>query len=190
MNELERFQEGHTNHLGKPLAVDGILGQQTRWARDIASMCPERRAIVSRAISMLGVTEDPPGSNRGLRIDEWLQRCDAGSGQPWCAAFASWCLGKVAIASAQTLGGRFPGTMNPIPGDVMWYPTSGWQGHCGIVTGANATEVMTVEGNNAHAVRCVRRPRLLVRFCRTVSDISGSVPEVVLTVSLSSGGTR
>jgi uncharacterized protein (TIGR02594 family) len=168
--DLREFQRAHVDPFGKPLTPDGVNGPKTQWALDLFSCSPRRRAIVARAQSALGVTEEPPGSNRGPRIDEWLQRCHVSTGQPWCAAFASWCLDTVAIAGALALGDHFLRTASPLPGDVMCFPTGGGKGHCGIVLGVSAHEVMTIEGNCSDAVRVVRRARDLVRFASTGDD--------------------
>lgn len=183
--ELREFQAAHVDHLGQPLQADGILGPRTQWALDLFSCSPRRRQVVARAQSRLGVTEEPPGSNRGPRIDEWLQRCHTSTGQPWCAAFASWCLDTVAIAGALALGGHFPPLPSsdlPRPGDVMFFGTGGGKGHCGIVIGVSAHEVMTIEGNCQDAVRCVRRARDLVRFARTGNDLEGTPPASIVNV--------
>lgn len=181
-DDLREFQRAHVDPLGQPLSVDGELGPKTQWALDLWSCSPRRRAIVARAQSALGVTEDPPGSNRGHRIDEWLQRAHASSGLPWCAAFASWCLDTVAIAGALALGSHFPPAAEPWPGDVMFFATGGGKGHCGIVLGVSDHEVMTVEGNCQDAVRCVRRARDLVRFASTGPDIGSVRPRSVVSV--------
>jgi hypothetical protein len=173
--------------------VNPHLAPDTPWARALATCSPRRQAIVARALSMLGTAEDPPGSNRGHRIDEWLQRCHTSTGQPWCAAFASWCLDTVAIAGALALGSHFPPTVEPYPGDVMFFGTGGGHGHCGIVVGLGPHEVMTIEGNCRDAVRCVRRARDLVRFGRTGDDYGGQCPETIAAMpflATEAAGTR
>jgi hypothetical protein len=174
--QVRAFQLEHSNHLGKPLKVDGDLGPQTQWAIDLNSLHPKRKAIVLKALSFIGIVEE--GVNRHPLIDRWLKDCGVGVGQPWCAAMASACLGSVAIASAQILGKRFPPTVDPFPGDLMWYPTGAWQGHCGIVIGVSASEVMTVEGNLRNACRVARRARNQVNISRTCQDNSGTCPGI------------
>lgn len=194
--QLEAFQRTHRNHLGRKLLVDGIQGPETEWALDFETIALPRRAIVAVGQTYLGLEELPLGSNGEPTgtIQGWLERCGARPGDPWCAAFASHCLGVRRIAGAQRLGRSFPATTEPWPGDVMWYPTTGEQGHCGIVIGVGAVEVMTLEGNLRHGVRCVRRPRAGLRFARTVIDTEGTCPGVVPSVTLVLGagaqGTR
>lgn len=181
--DLREFQRAHVDVFDRPLSVDGTLGPLTQWALDLFSCSPRRRAVVARAQSALGVSEDPPGSNRGVRVDEWLQRCHVSTGLPWCAAFASWCLDTVAIAGAQALGAHFPAVDSPLPGDVMWFATGAGKGHCGVVVGLGSHEVMSIEGNCHDAVRCVRRARDLVRFSSTGSDIQGTCPSTIASAS-------
>ncbi len=199
--EVQAFQRSHFNHLGKPLRVDGAVGPQTEWALDFATLCRARREIVSAAQAYIGLAEDPPGSNgdpKGV-IQAWLSRCWASPGDPWCAAFASWCItqgtrgsGAAACrqAGARLLGGMFPATTQPTAGDIFWYPTGAGRGHTGLVIGVSAFEVMTIEGNCANAVRCARRDRAGLQFARTVEDVSGTPPGVVPSVLPAPGGTR
>jgi len=181
-DEVREFQSSHVDPLGAALKQDGDLGPKTRWALDLFSCSPRRRLIVHRAQGKLGITEDPPGSNRGPQIDQWLGRCGVSTGLPWCAAFASWCLDFVSTAGALALGQHFPATLDPYPGDVMYFPTGGGKGHCGLVLGVSPHEVMTIEGNCQDAVRVVRRARDLVRFGSIGNDLQGKCPEAVASL--------
>lgn len=193
-DQIRDFQRWHKNHLGRPLLTTGELNAETEWALNFATLTAARRDIVTAAQEHLGLVEDPPGSNRdpaGL-IEAWLRRAGAMPGDPWCASFASKCLGSVKMAGAQQLGRHFPAVSDPCPGDIFWYVTTGVHGHCGLVTGLSASDVMTIEGNSDNAVRCLRRPRVTLRFSRVLPDTSGTWPGVVPSVplSLSTGGTR
>ena len=58
------------------------------------------------AASQIGVREDPPGSNRGPKVDEYLRWAaraglldpmvltEGRKGPPWCVAFALWCIAQ------------------------------------------------------------------------------------------------
>jgi hypothetical protein len=186
---VRTFQATHLNHLGRALLIDGLLGPQTTWALDFDSQSPTRRSIVRVAQAFLGLTEDPVGSNtdpNGI-IRNWLLNVGAKAGDPWCAAFVSHCLGTVRMGGAQALGKHFPATDVPYPGDVLWFPTVGEHGHCGIVLGSSATEVMSIEGNCGNAVRCVRRFRSSVRFARAAPGMVGICPGVVPSVDWAPG---
>jgi hypothetical protein len=194
--DVRAFQRANSNHRGEPLDVDGVLGAETRWSMAVEKLKPERRDYVRAACDMVGFVEDPIGSNsdpegwiRGL-----LERCGVGPDLAWCAAFASWVVHGPKIAGAVRLGQSYPKTMNPLPGDVMWFATGGGKGHCGIVIGVSLTEVMTVEGNLDNRVQCVRRPRMLCNYGRvadeSVSDCPGIVTKGVRLVMPHGQGTR
>lgn len=183
---IRDFQRTHLDHEGKALKVDGVRGPRTEWAEDFETLCAARRNIITEAQQYIGLTEDPVGSNSdpGGFIRGWLARCFARAGDPWCAAFASYCLSaglatQVREASAQRLGKRFPPTSLPVVGDLFWYPTGPVRGHVGLVLGVAPHEVMTLEGNCDNAVRVVRRDRAELRFSVTVEDTSGTCPGVI-----------
>lgn len=48
-------------------------------------------AAIAYARKHIGVTENPPNSNRGRLIDQWQRMCDI-SAAPWCGCFANACL--------------------------------------------------------------------------------------------------
>lgn len=158
--EVREFQASHTDWLNRPLTVDGALGPKTEWALAISRLDPRRQEIVKRATSGIGVTEKTPNSSP--QIDMWLRRCGQPPGKAYCAAFASWCLSVPGLpertqAGAQALGKSLRGTTLVLPGDVMWFPTGDWEGHCGIIIGTAPGELAVVEGNQDNAVRLVRR---------------------------------
>lgn len=194
-DQIRDFQRVHLNHLARPLTVDGIAGPETEWALDFETLSGERQGVIVAAQERLGLTESPPASNNDREgyIKAWLARCNAAPGVPWCAAFVSYCLTSgdvdVRIAGAQALAKRFPATLHPVAGDLLWYPTKGWQGHIGIVTGVSTLTVMSIEGNCNNAVRCVLRPRAAVRFARVFDDADDG-PGIVPSVAPAPGGTR
>lgn len=200
--EVEAFQRSHWNHLGHPLKVDGVAGPQTLWAHRFSTLCQARQTLLRSAQLNLSLVEVPPRSNddpHGI-IRQWLKLCNAKPGDPWCAAAASWVLSQglarsVREGGAVRLGMMFPPTLEPVAGDLFWYPVGlrrgGFQpGHVGIVGGADDLEVMGYEGNCDNAYRCTRRPRAGLNFSRTVEDVSGLWPGVVPSVALAPGGTR
>lgn len=52
---------------------------------------------IAIAITQLGVTEDPVGSNSGYSVEQYLKSVGLGKGYSWCAAFLYWCFNKAAI---------------------------------------------------------------------------------------------
>jgi len=180
--DVRAFQSAHSNHRGEPLDVDGVLGPETRWSMAVEALGPERRDYVRAACNAVGFVEDPIGSNddpegwiRGL-----LARCGVAPDLAWCAAFASWIVHGPKIAGAVRLGQHYPKTMNPLPGDLMWFPTGNGNGHCGIVIGVSMVEVMTVEGNLDNRVQCVRRERMMCNFSRVTDEpVQGAMPGII-----------
>ncbi|MEY4545364.1 MAG: hypothetical protein RL685_1559 [Pseudomonadota bacterium] len=180
---IKAFQRAHANHLGEPLRVDGDMGMQTAWAMDLDTLSAERQDAVRRAQLHLNLVEIPAGSNTdpaGI-IRSWQLLCNAPLGSAWCAAFACFCLDfEVTIAGAQALGKQFPAAALPMAGDLVWWPTTGWQGHIELILGVSSFELMTIGGNVGNRVRCVRRVRQpFMKFARVYTDATGRGPGVV-----------
>ncbi|GAB3701388.1 hypothetical protein GCM10027592_29420 [Spirosoma flavus] len=91
---LRRFQMAHLDRSGKPLEVDGIFGQNT-FEAIYKTYTPLSATLINRLLavakSQIGITEVPPGSNRGPQIDLVLKSVGLGPGYAWCAAFIYWC---------------------------------------------------------------------------------------------------
>ncbi len=116
--------------------------------------------------------------NDSILIRAWLRLCGITAPAPWCAAFASWCLGDRAMAGALKLGRSFPATLSPQPGDLMHFATGKGAGHIGIVVAVSELEVLCIEGNSQNRIRLVRRLRSEVLFSRTRDEDAG--PETIL----------
>lgn len=97
-----------------------------------------------------------------------------GKGWAWCAMFVYWCAQKAnigqdiihnsTVANPNTFGVAYyiRGNHRPQKGDLIFFKwknstAKNWS-HVGIVTGADANFVYTVEGNNGDRVRNVRYP--------------------------------
>lgn len=83
-------------------------------------------------------------------------------GQPWCAAFVSWCFMKAfGLDNAKkllkhwpyvycpTLGELFTKNVNPKVGDIVIFYRNGGFAHTGIVTKVSGDQFWTVEGNTS-----------------------------------------
>lgn len=195
--DVQAFQRTHKNHLGKQLKDDGDIGPETQWALDVVTLGAPRQSILTTAQPFLGLIEDPPRSNsdpKGI-ITGMLQRCGADPGDPWCASCLSAWLSivvPVKIPGALTLGRHFMEVGEPFACDIGWFPTdTKGHGHCFLIVGVSRTEIMTYEGNNENACRCVRRLRTPnIRYSRPIIETTGTCPGVIATVPLSGGGTR
>jgi hypothetical protein len=104
------FQARATDLDNHPLKIDGVVGPLT-WA---ALFGEESLPTISDATSSLlattlriayrevGVLEDPPGTNRGERVDEYIRAVDLDpdkgpvGGYAWCACFVYWCFERSA----------------------------------------------------------------------------------------------
>jgi peptidoglycan hydrolase-like protein with peptidoglycan-binding domain len=179
---VKLFQARFTDANGTPLRVDGVVGPVT-WAAlfpdaapaPVPSLPPLLAAALDAARAEVGVMEEPPGSNRGPRVDEYLRTVGldpAAGSYAWCAAFVYWCFGK----GAATAGKRNPlprtaGALNlwrgagaagarqisPAeaqatpslvrPGQIFVLSTGGGFGHVGLVESVAAGVLTTIEGN-------------------------------------------
>jgi hypothetical protein len=101
-NAVKLFQATHRDQNGNPLEIDGKVGSVT-WSVLFGSQTmpvvnvPSNQLLseaLKIAISQIGVMEDPPGSNKGKKVEEYLASVGLGGGQFWCAAFIYWCFQK------------------------------------------------------------------------------------------------
>lgn len=134
---------------------------------------PMALKIKALAISQLGVTEQPYGSNRGPRISYPVgsrpsyQAATGAYGAPWCASFDQWLLwqagyGRIASDSAGVYfiedWARAHGFLNSKAkvGSFVAFLDDG--GHIGYVTKVLGSGYVTVEGNSRNSVRQVFHP--------------------------------
>ena len=98
------FQASHLGPTGKPLYVDGVVGDQTWWSLqhpggtdafiadgwrfDASTVRDAVKPALVAAAAQISVHEDPDGSNDGPLIRPFTAPDFIGS--PWCALFASW----------------------------------------------------------------------------------------------------
>ena len=77
-----------------------------------------REAAVRRAKTFIGVTEHPPGSNRGAHIDKWNMDACGMVGVFWCASF---------------IHGMFKDVGKVLPGGASVGAIRAWAASCGDV---------------------------------------------------------
>lgn len=174
----------HINPFGRLLKADGLLGQETAWSLAFATMALGRQAAVRRALAHYGLVESAPNEDPSGIIRGWLKAAGAQPGDPWCASFASDCLGGYRSASAVTLGKHYPVVAFELalPADLLWFPTDEHgHGHVEMVLGTDRARrlAMTVGGNVANGVRLSLRPADRVNFSRTVNDSRGTCPGIL-----------
>lgn len=139
---------------------------------------------VSYALMEVGVKEDPPGSNRGPRVDVYLRAAglDPAEGSyPWCASFVTWAV-REACLRVDLLNFRGSPQVHHLAeqNEALWLPEpidacvfchfdDENKGHAGFVLQACSVspgDFLTVEGNTDEAggrtggqVMQKRRPR-------------------------------
>lgn len=189
---VRAFQAQNLDRRGEPLKVDGVVGPVTWWSLaspkpvpapqsgvDFTAMPAVKaggssrgRAALEAAIEELrqGAGE-VGGNNRGPYVKKYLNGL-AEEGEPWCAAFVSWCFdqprgtipfrytvaARELLAQARARGWATPPDSRymPRPGDiVVWWRVraEGWQGHAGLVHHVSEDGFLhTIEGNKAPRV--------------------------------------
>ena len=117
----------------------------------------------------IGVMEDPPGSNCGARVGEYLKSVGLKPGYAWCAGFVYWCFEMAADhlnilnplvktagcldhwnktqglkISSKEVANNHSLTQ---PGCIFIMSRGGGLGHTGIVKSVNDGYINTIEGN-------------------------------------------
>ena len=150
------------------------------------------RKVIETARGELGVTEDPPGSNR---VKYWDDYDPAYQGQPWCVIFpwdvfnragermAFFGGGKTASCSVLLRWYKEQGLTVPVEdvqvGDIVLLNFHGGKDpeHCGLVVETYGDAIFVIEGNTSPGLEgsqnnggCValkqRNPSQIVAVCR------------------------
>jgi hypothetical protein len=186
VDAVELFQIRHSDNQGRPLLVDGAVGAAT-WAAlfgaETVHQSPERvrdkllAKVLDVATGEIGVLEEPPGSNRGKRVEEYQRCVGISPGDPWSLAFVFFCFATAATAlgrknpmkeadcktgSVLDLWNRARRAKNVTTllssdaiddpskvalGMVFVISTGVGNGHTGLVAGVNGNRLETIEGN-------------------------------------------
>lgn len=162
-----------------------------------------KHAALERAITQLGVTEHPAGSNDGPEIRKYRASVSPGLPPgPWCMYFVHWCfapwvkLGGWGSVQAFTEWVKRTDDLTipvgrPLRGDIVAYDWDGpgnWYDHVGIVEKVLALRwrgkvfagwVQTVEGNtsvgnDSNGGMVMRRRRWIKKA--TFARVIGKVP--------------
>ncbi|WP_201743860.1 peptidoglycan-binding protein [Hymenobacter busanensis] len=182
---VRQFQMRFADQDGLPLKIDGEVGSLT-WAALFGQQSvsqtltpqpghPLLVRMLQLAAAEVGVLEEPPGSNRGARVDQYITRTglnpNAGN-FAWCMCFVYWCFDeaakqlKVANPCIKTAGVRDHWTkakkkgirtitpdqavQEPAlvrPGQLFCLYHSATTGHIGIVESVIGGKLTTIEGN-------------------------------------------
>ncbi len=110
-NAISNYQSSHLDKFGRPLEIDGKVGDLTMWALqnprtkaaagliDFTKMpaasfggTTAGRAALKVAIDeILAGAGEIGGNNKGKFVKKYLQPTGLPEGNSWCAAFVSWC---------------------------------------------------------------------------------------------------
>ena len=121
-------------------------------------------SFINIAKSQVGTKESPAGSNH-VKYNKWYYGSQ--SGNPWCAAFVSWCMNETFNGDTKTMKKVFRGPKaaavsdlydrfrkakaftktDPQPGDIVIYKNG--TSHTGLVEKVNGKKVTTIEGNTS-----------------------------------------
>ncbi|WP_372622564.1 peptidoglycan-binding protein [Falsiroseomonas sp.] len=177
---VKHFQAIGFDLRGNPLSVDGQVGELSWGALFGAASLPAispggalAEAALAVARTQIGVTETPPGSNRGPEVERYLASVGLGGGFAWCAAFVHWC-GEEGAKQAG-LANRVPRTAGVLEmwrraqrdglpcvtaeaareqpglvtaGMVFIMRFSATTGHTGFVEARDSGRLVTIEGNS------------------------------------------
>lgn len=115
---------------------------------------------ITQAISQIGFTEHPVGSNWGHPVQDYLAVVGINFPASWCMGFVCWCFKKAAEDLNQPpLGYRSGGVLDmwshyvknqvtiPQIGDIFIMDFGQGHGHTGIVERTDDTYIYTIEGN-------------------------------------------
>jgi CHAP domain/Putative peptidoglycan binding domain len=178
VNAVKLFQATHRDQNGLPLEIDGKIGSLTWYSLfgsgNIVMVENAASALLTDTLkiaqSQIGVMEDPPGSNRGKKVEAYQASVGIGAGTYWCAAFVYWCFQKACENSnkrnpvlrtghCMTHWNRTPGKKitgidavnKPSlikPGHIFIINTGGAHGHTGLVEKVEGGFIYTIEGNS------------------------------------------
>ncbi|MFK0150399.1 peptidoglycan-binding protein [Streptomyces griseus] len=133
---------------------------------------PTRAQIVTKARSLIGIGENPPGSNRNKITDAY------GYVGAWCAmttwfvfkAFGTdfkqefttgWASTMQGVTAARARGLWHDGLKGAKPGDLVYYKLPGgdpgWVNHTGIIVRTTPGGLVAIEGNTGNV--CAERTR-------------------------------
>ena len=124
----------------------------------------DHELLVLVAGALVNVTECPPNTNKGLKVEEMLALCSLAPGNPWCAAYVAY-VGRTAWGARWPLklvGGcvslwedgkaKAMDSPSPVAGGIflVYHPEVKRLAHTGFIVRANADgSFVTREGNTS-----------------------------------------
>ena len=116
------------------------------------------KLALKTAITQIGQTEKPLGSNWGIPVRNYLASVGINFPASWCAAFVYWCFDQVSngenplvktggVLTHWNQADKKYRVTEPQPGDIFIMDFGKGLGHTGIVEQADETFIYTIEGN-------------------------------------------
>lgn len=131
------------------------------------------------AATQIGKQENPPGSNWGEPVKNYLSSVGIGFAAPWCMAFVYWCFRRASetmnvnntaiktggVLAAWNKAAHNIKSSNPAIGSVFIMDFGKGQGHAGLVENFDKEFIYTIEGNTNDAgsregIKVCRKKRL------------------------------
>lgn len=117
----------------------------------------------------------------------WADTVPSYQGQPWCAAFVTWCMAKALGESraalllkhypfvyCPALAAKGPLYEKPARGDVVLFYRKGEFAHTGFVTEVNGNRFSTVEGNTSGASGIIENGGGVFAKSYDISSLTGT----------------
>jgi len=110
-NAIQNYQSSHLDKFGRPLEIDGSVGDLTMWAlqnprtkavtgvidftkmpaASLGGTAIGRAALKAAIDEILNGAGEIGGNNRGKFVKKYMQPAGLSDGHSWCAGFVSWC---------------------------------------------------------------------------------------------------
>lgn len=163
--ERTKEERQRTNEEGE---VNAESGKDKAESEKVKAEREKRMMLKNSYTTELGVRERS-GKNDGAEVEKYLQYVGLKKGNPWCAAFVCWALGKVGISNPrsgwspdlfpaskviwQRSRGLVAASERPRAGDVfgIWFSDKGRIAHVGFVDSWEGKWMISVEGNTNEA---------------------------------------
>ena len=119
-------------------------------------------SVLDIAVSQLGVSEVPKGSNWGEAVKKYLATVGITFPASWCMAFVYWCVNEyckqnktknplVKTGGVLAQWNKIPAAMKvsiPKAGDIFIMDFGSGHGHTGFVSSVKGSRINTIEGNS------------------------------------------
>jgi hypothetical protein len=164
-----------------------------------------KKALAFASRELAAGAGEMAGNNRGPFVKKYLAPLNLVEGNPWCAAFVSWCFLQ-ACGDSRAMPFRYSAsargifsecrkkgwlTADPMPGDLIAWtrgPVGSGKGHIGFVEKVQQGFLQTIEGNRTSKVERFQyesgRIEKLLGFIRIPNNVFAGGQEKTKRASL------